>query len=77
MMKGLMGRCLNHETALERIRTKANLTEDGLNELRAWKTSMEKKLSYLENVRGELEKQTKMLRTVLEDKENEIQDAKD
>ena len=77
MMKGLMGRCLNHETALERIRTKANLTEGELNELRAWKTSMEKKLSYLENVRGELEKQTKMLRTVLEDKENEIQDAKD
>lgn len=77
MMKGLMGRCLNHETALERIRTKANLTEDELNELKAWKTSMEKKLSYLENVRGELEKQTEMLRTVLEDKENEIQDAKD
>lgn len=77
MMKGLMGRCLNHETALERIRTKANLTEDELNELRAWKTSMEKKISYLENVRGELEKQTEMLRTVLEDKENEIQDAKD
>ena len=30
MMKGLMGRFLNHETALERVRAKAEATEDEL-----------------------------------------------
>ena len=38
MMKGLMGRCLNHETALDRIKAKARSTEDELTELKAWKT---------------------------------------
>ena len=38
MMKGLMGHCLNHETALDHIRVKVTSTEDELNELRAWKT---------------------------------------
>ena len=35
MMKGLMGRCLNHEMTLDHIRVKATSTEDELNELRA------------------------------------------
>ena len=35
MMKGLMGRCLNHETALDHVRVKANETEDELNGLKA------------------------------------------
>ena len=35
MMKGLMGRCLNHEIALDRLRAKATLTEDKLNELKS------------------------------------------
>ena len=30
MMKGLIGRCLNHKTALECVRAKAELTEDEL-----------------------------------------------
>ena len=34
MMKGLMGRCLNHETTLGRVREKARLTEDELLELK-------------------------------------------
>ena len=51
-----MGCCLNHETALDLIRVKASLTKDELNELRAWKTGMEKKLSYFEQLRGKLEK---------------------
>ena len=38
---------------------------------------MEKKLAYSEQVRGELEKKTKLLRQVLKDKEKEIRDAKD
>ena len=48
MMKGLMGRCLNHETALDRIKAKARSTEDELVELKAWKTVQEKKLALLE-----------------------------
>ena len=50
-----MGRCLNHETALDSIKVKANLKEDELNELKAWKTGIEKKLAYSKKVRGELE----------------------
>ena len=34
MMKGLMGRCFNHETTLSRVREKARLTEDELIELK-------------------------------------------
>ena len=77
MLKGLMDRCLNHKTALDRIKAKARSTKDELAELKAWKTVQEKKLVLSEQVRGELEKQTKLLRQVLEDKEKEINDAKD
>ena len=77
MLKGLMDRCLNHKTALDRIKAKARSTKDELVELKAWKTVQEKKLALSEQVRGELEKQTKLLRQVLEDKEKEINDAKD
>ena len=55
MMKGLMGRCLKHEATLERIRTKAEQMEDELNQLRSWKTKMEKKLELSEKVRKDLE----------------------
>ena len=48
MMKGLMGRCLNHKTALDCIKAKARSTEDELVELKAWKTVQEKKLVLLE-----------------------------
>ena len=34
MMKGLMGRFLNHETALEHVRAKAEVTEDELSQLK-------------------------------------------
>ena len=47
MMKGLMGRCLNHETALDRIRKRANETEDKLSGLKAWKVGMDKKICYV------------------------------
>ena len=72
-----MGSCLNHETVLDRIKAKARLREDELAELKAWKTVQEKKLALSKEARGELEKQTNMLRQVLEDKEKEISDAKD
>ena len=77
MMKGLIGRCLNHKIALDCVRAKARSTEDELAELKTWKTGKEKKLSYSEQVRGKMEKQMEMLRQVLEDKEKEIGDAKD
>ena len=48
MMKGLMGRCLNHETALDCVRAKARSMEDELAKLKAWKTIQEKKLAYSE-----------------------------
>ena len=56
MMKGLMGRCLNHETLLDCIKAKARLKEDEMNELKAWKMVQEKKLALSEEARGELEK---------------------
>ena len=56
MMKGLIGCCLNHETALDRLRAKATLMEDELNELKSWKVVQEKKLSLSEEARCELEK---------------------
>ena len=72
-----MDRCLNHETALDRVRAKARSTEDEPAELKAWKTVQEKKLALSEQVRGELGKQTEVLWQVLEDKEKEIQTTKD
>ena len=72
-----MGRCLNHEMTLDRIREKARLTEDELNELRAWKVVQEKKLALAEQAKDEFEKMMKQLKQVLQDKEKEICDAKD
>ena len=77
MMKGLMGRCLNHETTLDHLRAKATLTENELSELKSWKVVQEKKLTLLKEVRGELEKQTELLQKVLANKEKEIKKAKD
>ena len=77
MMKGLMGRCLKHEVTLERIRSKAGQTEDELNQLRSWKTKMEKKFDLSKKVRKELGQSTKDAKKTLEGKEKEIQDLKD
>ena len=45
MMKGLMGRCLNHETTLDCVMAKARSTEDEHAKLKAWKKIQEKKLA--------------------------------
>ena len=55
LVKELMGRCLKHEVTLERVQSKAEQTEDELNQLRSWKTKMEKKFELSEKVRKELE----------------------
>ena len=72
MMKGLMGRCLNHETALERVQAKAEATEDELSQLKNWKSTMEKKFDLLENERKELEQRTEEMKKVLEGKDKKI-----
>ena len=77
MMKGLMGRCLSHETTLERVRAKVEQTEDELNQLRNWKPKMEKKLELSEKARKSLEKVTEEAKRTLEGKDKEIQDLKD
>ena len=77
MMKGLMGRCLKHEVTLERVWSKAGQTEDELNQLRSWKTKMEKTFDLSKKVRKELEQSTKDAKKTLEGKEKEIQDLKD
>ena len=75
MIKGLMGRCLKNEVALEHVWSKAEQMEDELNQLRSWKTTMEKKFELSERERKELElREAKM---ALEGKEKEIKNLKD
>ena len=77
MTKGLMDRSLHQEMALERVREKAKLTEEELFELRNWKVVTEQKLKLAERTRDEYQKMTEELKTVLEDKENELRLAKE
>ena len=77
MMKGLMGRCLHHEMALERVRVKANSMADELSQLKTWKSTMEKKLDLLERVRKELEQGLEEVKKALEEKDKEVQDLQD
>ena len=72
MMKGLMGRCLKHEATLKRVWAKAEQTEDELNQLRSWKTKMEKKFELSERVRKDLEQSAEETKKTLEGKEKEI-----
>ena len=62
---------------LERVRVKAEQTEDKLNQLRSWKPKMEKKLELSEKARKSLEQSTKEAKKVFEGKDKEIQDLKD
>ena len=71
-MKGLMGRCLSHETTLERVRAKTEQTEDELNQLRSWKPKMEKKFELSEKARKNLEQSTEEVKKALEGKDKEI-----
>ena len=76
MMKRLMGRCLNHETTLERVRAKAEAMEDELSQLKNWKSTMEKKLELSKKEKKELEHRTKGMKKVLEGKDKKIKDLK-
>ena len=77
MTKGLMDRSLHHEMALERVREKAKLAEKELLELKNWKVVTEQNLKLAERARDEYQKMTEELRKVLEDKENDLRQAKE
>ena len=77
MTKGLMDWALHQEMAFERVREKAKLTEEELLELRSWKVVTKQKLKLAERTRDEYQKMTEELKTVLEDKENELRLAKE
>ena len=77
MMKELMGWCLKHEVTLEHVWTKAEQTKDKLNQLRSWKTKMEKRFELSERVRKDLEQSTEEAKKTLKGKDKEIQDLKD
>ena len=77
MTKGLMDRALHNETALERVREKARLEDEELLELKNWKVVTEKKLKLAEQARDEYQRMTEELKTVLEDKEDELRLAKE
>ena len=72
-----MDQALHHETALERVREKARLADEELLELKNWKVVTEKKLKLAEQARDEYQRMTKELKTVLEDKEDELRLAKE
>ena len=77
MTKGLMDWALHHETALERVRDKARLAEEELLELKNWKVVTKKKLKLAEQARDEYQRMTEELKTVLEDKEDELRLSKE
>ena len=69
MIKGLMDRCLIREAALDRVRAKAEQTEDELGQLHKWKSTMEKKFDLSEKARKELKQKTDEAVKALEVKE--------
>ena len=77
MTKGLMDRSFHHEMALERVHVKAKLVEEELFELKNWKVVTEQKLKLAEHARDEYQKMTEELKKVLEDKENDLRQAKE
>ena len=77
MTKGLMDRALRNETALERVRDQARVTEEELLQLKNWKVVTEKKLKLAEEARDEHQRTVEELKAVLEDKEDELRLAKE
>ena len=77
MTKGLMDRSLHLEMVLERVCEKAKLAEEELLELKNWKVVTEQKLKLTERARDEYQKMTEELKKILEDKENDLCQAKE
>ena len=72
-----MDQCLNREAVLERVRAKAEQTEDELGQLHKWKSTMEKKFDLSEQARKELEQRKEEAGKALEAKNKEVQDLKE
>ena len=62
---------------LERVREKARLADEELLELKTWKVVTEQKLKLAEQARDEYQRMAEDLKTVLEDKEDELRLAKE
>ena len=77
MTKGLMDWALHQEMALERVREKARLADEELLELKSWKVVTEQKLKLAEQARDEYQTMVEDLKSVLEDKEDELRLAKE
>ena len=77
MTKGLMDRSLHHKMALERVREKAKRAKEELFELKNWKVVTEQKLKLAERAMDEYQKMTDERKKVLEDKENDLHQAKE
>ena len=71
-MKGLMGRCLAKEKAIDCLREKIKVVEAKLNKLNAWKEVQVQKLTLIKKALEELENHADELRKVLLDKEGQI-----
>ena len=71
-----MDRCLNREAALERVRLKAGQTEEELNQLHNWKSTMEQKFELSEMARKELEQKTEEAGKALKGKDDELKELK-
>ena len=77
MTKGLIDWAFHQETALERVREKARLADEELLELKNWKVVTEKKLKLAKQAMDEYQRMMEDLKTVLEDKEDELRLAKE
>lgn len=74
MMKGLMNRCVSQVTVVDRLRAKAEAMVAKLRE--AWKVVQENKIDLTKKLLEEVKMQTKALKKVLKDKEEEISNSK-
>ena len=76
MMKGLIDRCVSHETVLGRLKEKLGAKESEMQELLAWKDVQIGKLDLTKQLLKESEAQVKALNKILKDKQAEISEAK-
>ena len=72
MMKGLMDRCMSHETMITCLREKVEAKDSELRELTAWKDVQISKLDYTKQLLKESEAQVKALKKILKDKEVDL-----
>ena len=76
MMKGLMDRCIYHETVISRLREKLGTKEMEVQKLLAWKDVQVGKLDLTKQLLKELEAQVEALKKILKEKEGKIMEVK-